>query len=150
MNSWTAAHQASLSFTLSWNLLKPRSIELVMPSNHLISVVSISSCLPSFPESGSFPLSQFFEKGGQSLGASASAPVLPMNIQDLFPSRLTGLTPCCPRDSQESSPTPQFKSIHFLVLSLLYDPTLTSIYDYWKNKSFDYMDLCQQSEVSAF
>ena len=48
-------------------------------------------------------------------------------------------SPYCPRDSQESSPTPQFKSISFPVLSLLYGPTLTSIHDYWKNHSFDYM-----------
>ena len=49
-------------------------------------------------------------------------------------------SPCSPRDSQESSPTPQFKSIYSLVLSFLYSPTLTSIHDYWKNYSFDYMD----------
>ena len=54
------------------------------------------------------------------------------------------------RDSQESSLTPQFKSINSLVLSLLYGPTLTSIHDYWKNHSFDYMNLCWQSNVSAF
>ena len=51
---------------------------------------------------------------------------------------------------QESSPTPQFKSINSLVLSLPYCSTLTSIHDYWKNHSFDYMDSCQQSDVSAF
>ena len=50
----------------------------------------------------------------------------------------------------ESSPTPQFKSINSLALSLLYGPTLTSIHDYWKNHRFDYTDLCQQSDVSAF
>ena len=59
-------------------------------------------------------------------------------------------SPCSPRDSQESSPTPQFKSINSLALSFLYSPTLTSIHDYWKNHSFDYMDLCWQSTVSAF
>ena len=57
---------------------------------------------------------------------------------------------CSPRDSQESLPTLQFKSINSLVLGFLYSPTLTSIYDYWKNHSFDYMDLCWQSNVSAF
>ena len=56
---------------------------------------------------------------------------------------------CCPRNSQESSPTPQFESINSLVLSLLYGPTLTSIHDYRKNHSFDYLDLCWQSDVSA-
>ena len=68
---------------------------------------------------------------------SALASVLPMSVQDLFP--LDGLvgSPCSPRDSQESSPTPQFKSINSLVLSFLYGPALTSIHDYWKNHSFD-------------
>ena len=59
-------------------------------------------------------------------------------------------SPCCPRDSQESSPVPQFKSIDSSALSLLYGPTLTSVHDYWKNHSFDYMDLCWQSDISAF
>ena len=57
---------------------------------------------------------------------------------------------CSPRDSQESSPTPQFKSIKSSVLSFLYSPTLTSIHDYWKNHSLDWMDLCSQSNISAF
>ena len=58
--------------------------------------------------------------------------------------------PCSPRDSQESSPTPQFKTINSLALSFLYGPTLTSIHNYWENHSFDYMDLCRQSNVSDF
>ena len=76
------------------------------------SVVPFSSHLQSFPASGSFPMSQFFASGGQGIGVSASASVLPMNIQDWFP--LDGLvgSPCTPKDSQESSPTPQFKSIN--------------------------------------
>ena len=56
---------------------------------------------------------------------------------------------CCPRDSWESSPTPQLESINSLVLSFLYDPTLTSIHEYWRNHSFDWTDLCRQSNVSA-
>ena len=79
---WSAAHQASLSITNSWNLLKLRSIKLMMPSNHLSSVIPLSSCLQYFPASWSFPRSQFFAKGGQSIGVSASVSVLPMNIQD--------------------------------------------------------------------
>ena len=59
-------------------------------------------------------------------------------------------SPCSPRVSQESSPTPQFKSINSLALSFLHSLTVTSIYDYWKNHSFDYTDLCWQSDVSAF
>ena len=81
------------------------------------------------------------KQGDQSIGASASASVLPMNIQDRFHLGLTGLISCNPRDSQESSPTAQFKSISSSVLSFLYGPTLTSIHDYWKNHSFDYMNL---------
>ena len=83
---WTAALQASLSFTISWILLKLMSIESVMPSNHLSLCRPFSSCLQSFPvfsnESESFLMSQLFASGGQSIGASASASVLPMNIQD--------------------------------------------------------------------
>ena len=101
------------------------------------SVIPFSSHLQSFPASGFFPMSQFFTSGGQNIGVSASASVLPMKIQDWFP--LGGLvgSPCSPRDSQKSSPTPQLKSINSLVLSFLYGPTLTSIYDYWKSHSFD-------------
>ena len=83
--------QASLSITNSWSLLKLMSIESVMPSSHLI-LYRPFLLLPSiFPASGSFPMSQFFTSGGQSIEASASASVLPMNIQDWFPIGLTGL-----------------------------------------------------------
>ena len=97
------------------------------------SVVPLSSCLQSFPASGSSLMSRPFVSGGQSIGASAL--VLPINIQDWFP--LDGLvwSSCCPSDSQESYPTPQFKSVNSSVLSFLYGPTLTSIHDYWKNHS---------------
>ena len=60
------------------------------------------------------------------------------------------LSPCCPKDSQESSPAPQFESINSLVLSLLYGPALTSIHDYLENHSSDYTDFCWQSDVSDF
>ena len=99
------------------------------------SVIPFSSCLQSFPASGFFQMSQLFTSGGQSIEVSASTSVLPVNIQDWSPLGLTDLS-CSPRDSQESSPTPQFKSIGSLVLSFLYSPTLTSIHDYWKNHSF--------------
>ena len=91
----TVAHQASLSFTISWNLLKLMSIKSVMLCNHLILChllsTLFSSCLQSFPASGSFPVSQLLASGTQSIGASASASVLPMSIQSWFPSGLTGL-----------------------------------------------------------
>ena len=83
------------------------------------SVVPFSSHLQSFPASGSFPISQLFISGGQSIGASASASVLPKNIQNWFPLGWTGWIPCSPRDSQESSPTPQFKSINSSALSFM-------------------------------
>ena len=104
------------------------------------SVIPFSSRLQYFPASGSFPMSQLFASGGQSIGVSASTSVLPMNIQDWFTDGLVG-SPCSSRDSQESSPTPQFKSINSSVLSFLYSPLLTSIHDYWKNHSFDYTNL---------
>ena len=88
--SWTAARQASLSFTISSTLLRLMSIESVMPSISF-SVMPSSSCPQSFPASGSFPMSRLFAPGGQSIEASASASVLPMNIQDWFPLGLTGL-----------------------------------------------------------
>ena len=101
-----------------------------------------SFCLssPSPPASGTFPMSQLFTTGGQNTGASASALVLPMNIQGWFPLGWTGLTDLCAvQGTQESSPTPQFKSITSSALSLLYGPTLKSKHDYWKNHRLDYM-----------
>jgi len=79
------------SFTISWSLLKLMSIKLVMPPNYLILCRPLSSCLQSFPASGSLSVSQLFASGGQSIGASTSASVLPMNIRGLFPLGLTGL-----------------------------------------------------------
>ena len=82
---WTAARQASLSITNTRSSLKLMSIEPVMPSAILSSVVPFSSRPQSLPASGSFPMSQFFASGGQSIGVSASTSVLPMNTQDWFP-----------------------------------------------------------------
>ena len=117
VTSQTAANQASLSFTVSWSLLKLMSIESVM--HPIVSSSVIPFCFQSFPASGSFPVSQFFSSGGQSIGASVSASVFLMNIQDWFPLGLTGLISLNPRDSQESSPTAQFKSISSSAFSLL-------------------------------
>ena len=96
------------------------------------SVAPFSASPQSFPASPSFLMSQLFPSGGQSIGASASTLVLPMNIQDWFPSGLTGLICLQSRRLKH-----QFKSISSSELSLLYGPTLTSIHDYWKNHSFD-------------
>ena len=96
------------------------------------SVVPFSSCLPSFPASGSFQISQLFTSGGQSTGAWASASILPMNIQDWFPLGFTGLISLQSKGLSRVFSTPQFKSISSSVLSFLYGSTLTSIHDYWK------------------
>ena len=99
------------------------------------SVLPFSSCPQSFPASGSFPMNQFFTSGGQSIGLSAS--VLPVNIQDWFPLGLSGLISLQSKGLSRVSSTPQFKSINSSALSFLYSPTLTSIYNYWKNHNFD-------------
>ena len=87
---WTAARQSSLFITNSWSLFKLMSIESVMPSNHLILCRPLLLLPSVFPASGSFPMSQFFASGGRSIGVSASASVLPVNIQDWFPSGWSG------------------------------------------------------------
>ena len=217
---WTTVCQASLSFTISWSLLKLMSIKLVMPSNHFIFCCPLSSCLQYFPGSGSFPMSQLFTfRSDQSLSRvrlfatpwiaarqaslsitnSRSSPRF-MSIESVMPSshfilcrpllllppipprirvfsnestlrmrwpkywsfslsiipskEIPGLisfrmdwfdllqnglvgSPCSPRDSQESSPTPQFKSINSSALILLHSQTLTSIHDHRKNHSLD-------------
>ena len=88
---WTPAQKASMSFTISPSLLKLMSTELVMPSNHLILCTPFSFCPQSFPASGSFLMSQLYASGGQSIGVSASASVLPMNNQGWFPLELACL-----------------------------------------------------------
>ena len=85
VTSWLTACQASLSITNSWRLLKPMSIKSVVPSSHLILCHPLLLYLQYFPASGSFQMSQLFASGGQSITASASASVLPMNTQDWSP-----------------------------------------------------------------
>ena len=138
---WTAAHQASLSITNSWSPPKPMSIEPVMPSNHLIIYAPLLLLPSIFPSirvfSNELPIHIRWPKYW-SLSFNISPSI---NTQDyLLQDRLVG-SPCSPRDSQESSPTPEFKSINSLVFSCLYGPTLTSIQDYQKNHSFDQTDL---------
>ena len=101
------------------------------------SVVAFSSFTQSLPASESFPMSQLFAWGGKSTGVSALASFLPRNPRAyLLQNGLVGSL-CSPCDSQEPSPTPQFKSINSSVLSLLHSPTLTSIHDHRKNHSLD-------------
>ena len=118
---WTAAHQASLSFTISQSLLKLMSIESVMPSNHLIL------CHPLFLLPSIFPSIRGFSKWVSS--SHQMAKILEFQLQhqsfqwifriNFLQDRLVW-SPCSPRDSQESSPAPQFKSINSLVLSFLF------------------------------
>ena len=134
---WTAALQTSLSFTMSWSMLKLMSIDLIMPSNHLFH------CHPLFFLPSLFP---------SIISSHQVAKVLELQPQhqslqwifriDFLLNWLVG-SPCSSRDSQESFPAPQFRSINSLALSLLYSRTLTSIRDYWKNHCFDYLDLCR-------
>ena len=133
---WTAACEASLSLTVSQSLLKSCSLSQWCQPTISSSVTCFSSFQP-FPPSESFPMSRLFASGDPSIGTSTSASVLPMNSQGWFPLGLTGLIFLQSKGSRESSPTPQFKSVSSLVLSLLRGPILTSIHDYWKNHSFD-------------
>ena len=133
---WIAARQASLSITNSRSLLRLTSIESVMPSSHLIL---LSPSPPAFNPSQHQSLFQWVNSSHE------VAKILEFQLQhhsfqrntrvDLLQNGLVG-SPCSPRDSQESSPTLQFKSISSLVFSFLYSPTLTSIHDYWKKHSF--------------
>ena len=106
-------------------------------------VVPFSSLLQSFPASGAFQMSQFFSSGGQSIGVSASASVLPMNTQDWFPLGLTGWI-----SLQSKGHSRVFFNTTVLWRSAFFMVQLSQ--DYWKNHSFDYIDLCWQSDVSAF
>ena len=138
MTQWTIAHQASLSITNSWSLLKLMCIKSVMPSNHLILSHSLLLLPSTFPR-----IRVFSNKSILCIRwpkyCSFSLSISPANEYSGLIYFRIGLmrSPCNPRDSQESSPTPEFKSINSLVLSFLYCPTLTSIHDYWKNHSFD-------------
>ena len=136
---WTAACQASLPITNSQSLLKLMSIELVMSSNHLILCCSLLLLPSIFPS-----IRVFSDKSVLCIRWpkywSFSFSISPSNEHSgMISFRMDGSvgSPCSPRDSQESSPTPQFQSIYPLALSLLYGPTLISLHDYWKNHSLN-------------
>ena len=132
---WTAALQASLSITNSLSMLKLMSIELVMPSSYLILCCPLLLLPSNFPSIRVFSSESVFQIRWPKYW-SFRVSISPSNEYWGFSLGLTGWSPCSPRDSQESSPKPQFKSINSLALGFLYGPTLTSIYDYWKNHSF--------------
>ena len=139
---WITACQASLSITNSQSSLRFTPIESVMPSSHLILCHPLLLPLSVFPSirvfSNELVLCIRWPKYW-----NFSFTISPSNAYSgLISFRMDSLgvsfrTPCSPRDSQESSPTLQFKSINSLALSFLYSPTLTSIHDYWKNHSLD-------------
>ena len=139
---WTAACQASLSFTISWNLLKLKSIESVMPSNHLIP---FSFCLQSFQSWGSFPKSWFFLSGGQSIRDSAS--VLPMNIQGWFPLGLTGLISMQSKGLSRAFSSTSWKA------SILWHSAFFTVqfsHPYMTTGKTIALTICQQSDTSNF
>ena len=135
---WITARQASLSITNSRSSLRLMSIELVMPSSHLILCHPLLLLAPNPSQHQSL-----FQWVNSSCEVTK---VLEIQLYyhsfrrnpraDLLQNGLVG-SPCSPRDSQESSPTPQFKSINSSMLSLLHSPILTSIHDDWKNHSLD-------------
>ena len=132
----TSACQVSLSITNSRSLLKLISIKSYHPTISS-SVIPFSSHLQSFPASGSFPMSWFLAWGGQSIGASASASVLLMNIQDWFPLGWTGWISLQSKGLSRVFSNTTVQKHQLFNAQFLYNPTLTSIHDYWKNYSFD-------------
>ena len=141
-NPWTAARQAFLSITNSQSLLKLMSIASVLPSNHLIL------CHPLLLPPSIFCSFRVFSNESV-LGIrwpkywSFSFSISPSNeYSRLISFRIDWLDLLAVQGTQESSATPQLKSISSLVLSFLCSPTLTFIHDHWKNHIFDYMDLC--------
>ena len=126
---WTTAHQASLAITNSWSLLILMSIELTMPSNHLILCCPLLLLPSIFPSIRVFSSESVLYIRWPKYWSFRFSIIPSKEIQnDLLHNGLVG-SPCSPRDSQESSPTLQFKSINSLALSLCYGPTLTSIHD---------------------
>ena len=145
MIPWTAARQASLSFTISQSLLKFMSIESVMPFNHLIlchPLLLLPSICPSirvFSNELAFPMVGKYWSSSFSNSSSNEYSEMISFRTDWFDLLVV----------QETLESPQFKSINSSALSFLYSPTLTSIHDYWKNHSFDYTVICWQSVKSS-
>ena len=146
---WTAACQASLYITNSRSLPKLISIESVMPSKHLILCHPLLLLPSIFPSIRVFSNESVLRIRWPKYW-SFSFSISPSNEYWGLISFRMDWSPCSPRDSQESSPAPQFRSINSSTLNFLYSPTLTFIHDHWKNHSLDYTDPCWQSDVSAF
>ena len=148
MTPWTVARQASLSITISQSLLKLMSIESVMPSNHLILCHPLSFPPSIFPSIRVFSKERVLHIRWPKYWSFSFSISLSNEYSGLISFRTDWLDLLAiQRTLKKSSPAPQFESINSSALSLLYGLTLTSIRDYWKNHSFDYMDLCWQSDV---
>ena len=130
---WIVAHQASLSITNSWSLLKLMSIESLMPSSHLILCHPLLLLPPIPPSIRLFSNESTLRMRWPKYWSFNFSIILSFRA-DLLQHGLVG-SPCSPRDSQESSPTPQFKSINSSALSYLHSQNLTSIHDHWENHS---------------
>ena len=129
---------AQLCPTLGDSRSPPKLMSIVSVISPTISssVVPFSSCPQSFPASGSFPVSQLSASGGQSIGVSASASVLPMNIKDWLTLRLTGLISLLSKGLSRVFSNTTVQKYQFISVQL-YSPALTSIHDYWKNHNSD-------------
>ena len=129
--------KASLSVTNPWSLLKLMFIELVMPSNYLILCHPLLLLPSVFPRIRVFSNESVLHIRWPEFWSFSFSISPSSEYSGLISFRTDWWSPCCPRDSQESSPTPQFKSNNSSVLCFLCSPTLTSIHDCWKNHSFD-------------
>ena len=125
-------------------------IESLMPSDQLILCCPLLLLPPIFPASGPFPMSQFFASGGQSIGAWASQSVIPINIQEWFPLRLTDLISLKSKGLSRVFFGTIIQKHQFCGTQPSYGAALTSVHDYWKSHSLEYMDLCQQSDGFTF
>ena len=149
MTPGTGARQASLSFTLSRSLLKLRSIESLMPSSHLILYRPFFFLPSIFPSIGIFSNESALCIRWPKYW-SFSFSIGPSNeYSGLISFRIDWFNLLALQGTLESSPAPQFESTSSSAL-VIYGPSLTSVHDSWKNQSFAYTDLCQQSDVSAF
>ena len=135
--------QASLSITNSQSSLKLMSIKLVMPSTHLFLCHPLLLLPSIFPSIRDFTTSQFIS-GGQSIGASALASVLPMNIQNWFPLGVSGLISLQSKGLSRAFSNITVQNHQFFSAQVFYSPTLTCIHDYWKNRSFDYIEFVRK------
>ena len=148
---WSSACQASLSITYSWSLLKLMSIELVMPSNHLILCHPLLLSPLIFPSIRVFTIESVLHIRWPKYW-SFSFSISPSNeYSGLISFRIDWLNLLAVQGTLKSLlQLHSSKALIFLMLSFVYSATLTSILDYWKNHSFDQTDLCWQSNVSAF